>query len=123
MFDDLLAIAQMVDEYTIRQQSNPGNGLLQFTSGLASVGMSQVMKGGADENENTASLLEKLGDAAMYGKLAKVEQLIALCADVNAITECGKSPLMLAAMYGTQKRNRKIARCRSRSKSWRRGRV
>ncbi len=97
IFDDLLAIAQMMDEYTIRQQSNPGHGLLQFTSGLASSGMAQVM--GDVENE-TASLLEKLGDAAMYGKLAKVEQLLAQDADANAITECGKSPLMLAAMYG-----------------------
>ncbi len=100
IFNDLLAIAQMVDEYTIRQQSNPGHGLLQFTSGLASIGMSQVMEDDADQNENTASLLEQLGDAAMYGKLAKVEQLIAEGADVNAIAECGKSPLMLAAMYG-----------------------
>ncbi len=99
IFDDLLALAHMVDEYTIRQQSNPGHNLLQFTSGLASVGMSQVMENDLDNDENI-SLSEQLGDAAMYGKLAKVEQLVALCADVNAITECGKTPLMLAAMYG-----------------------
>jgi hypothetical protein len=99
MFDDLLAIAHMVDEYTIRQQSNPGHGLLQFTSGLASGGMAQVIKNDADDDENI-SLSEKLGDAAMYGKLAKVQQLIAEGADANAITECGKSALMLAAMYG-----------------------
>ncbi|MGB3757980.1 MAG: ankyrin repeat domain-containing protein [Rivularia sp. (in: cyanobacteria)] len=99
MFDDLLAIAQMVDEYTIRQQSNPGHGLLQFTSGLASVGMSQVIENDLDNDENIP-LSEQLGDAAMYGKLAKVEQLIAEGADVNAIAECGKTPLMLAAMYG-----------------------
>jgi ankyrin repeat protein len=43
---------------------------------------------------------EKLGDAALYGKLAKVQQLLSEGADPNAITECGKSPLMLAAMYG-----------------------
>ena len=100
MFDDLLALAHMVDEYTIRQQSNPGHGLLQFTSGLASVGMSQVMENDVDGEDENISLSEQLGDAAMYGKLAKVEQLVALCADVNAITECGKTPLMLAAMYG-----------------------
>ena len=99
IFDDLVAIAHMVDEYTIRQQSNPGHGLLQFTSGLATGGMSQVMENDVDEDENIP-LSEKLGDAAMYGKLAKVEQLIAEGADVNAITECGKTPLMLAAMYG-----------------------
>ena len=99
MFDDLLTFAHMVDEYTIRQQSNPGHNLLQFTSGLASVGMSQVMENDLDHDQNI-SLSEQLGDAAMYGKLAKVEQLVALCADVNAITECGKTPLMLAAMYG-----------------------
>jgi hypothetical protein len=99
MFEDLLNIAHMVDEYTIRQQSNPGHGLLQFTSGLASGGMAQVMKNDIDNDENI-SLSEKLGTAAMYGKLAKVQQLIAAGADANAITECGKSPLMLAAMYG-----------------------
>jgi len=45
-------------------------------------------------------LSEKLGDAAMYGKLEKVQQLIAAGGKVNAITACGKSPMMLAAMYG-----------------------
>ncbi|WP_103666799.1 ankyrin repeat domain-containing protein [Pseudanabaena sp. BC1403] len=43
---------------------------------------------------------EKLGEAAMYGKLAEVQKLLASGADPNIITECGKSPLMLAAMYG-----------------------
>lgn len=43
---------------------------------------------------------EKLGDAALYGKLAQVKQLLEEGIDPNAITECGKSPLMLAAMYG-----------------------
>lgn len=100
IFTDLRAIAHMVDEYTIRQQSNPGHGLLQFTSGLASGGMAQVMENDIDEEDENISLSEKLGDAAMYGKLTKVEQLIAEGADVNAITECGKTPLMLAAMYG-----------------------
>ncbi|MBE9042657.1 ankyrin repeat domain-containing protein, partial [Oscillatoriales cyanobacterium LEGE 11467] len=45
-------------------------------------------------------LAEKLGDAAVYGKLAQVRQLLAEGADPNAINECGKSPLILAAMYG-----------------------
>ncbi|MBD2072923.1 ankyrin repeat domain-containing protein [Phormidium sp. FACHB-592] len=45
-------------------------------------------------------LAEKLGDAALFGKLTKVQQLLAEGTDPNAITECGKSPLMLAAMYG-----------------------
>lgn len=102
MFEDLLNIAQMVDEYTIRQEANFGHGLVQFTSGLASFGMTQMIENDTDgeDDEEAVSLLEKLGDAAMYGKLAKVEQLIAEGADANAITECGKSPLMLAAMYG-----------------------
>lgn len=101
MFEDLLTIAQMVDEYTIRQEANFGHGLVQFTSGLAATGMAQMMEDDTDgEDEEAVSPLEKLGDAAMYGKLAKVQQLIAEGADANAITECGKSPLMLAAMYG-----------------------
>jgi ankyrin repeat protein len=45
-------------------------------------------------------LARKLGDAAMYGNLAKVQQLLRQGADPNALIECGKSPLMLAAMYG-----------------------
>ncbi len=99
MFDDLLAIAQMVDEYSIRQESNFGHGLVQFTSGLASTGMAQIMEDAADGADEDNEV-EKLGDAAMYGKLTKVQQLIAAGVNVNAITECGKSPLMLAAMYG-----------------------
>ncbi|MGP1381980.1 MAG: ankyrin repeat domain-containing protein [Thainema sp.] len=43
---------------------------------------------------------EQLGDAALFGKLAKVQQLLADGADPNVITKSGKSPLMLAAMYG-----------------------
>ncbi|MEA5592963.1 ankyrin repeat domain-containing protein [Rivularia sp. UHCC 0363] len=100
MFDDLLAIAQMVDEYSIRQESNFGHGLVQFTSGLASLGMTQMMSDDAEEDDDNKDDTEKLGDAAMYCKLAKVEQLLAAGADANAITECGKSALMLAAMYG-----------------------
>lgn len=45
-------------------------------------------------------LAEKLGDAALFGKLAKVQQLLDEGADPNAITECGKSSLIMAAMYG-----------------------
>lgn len=100
MLNDLLAIAQMVDEYSIRQESNFGHGLVQFTSGLASAGMAQMMEDDREDEDEALSPLEKLGTAAMYGKLTKVEQLIAAGADANAITECGKSPLMLAAMYG-----------------------
>ena len=43
---------------------------------------------------------EKLGEAALFGKLAQVQKLLASGADPNIITASGKSPLMLAAMYG-----------------------
>jgi ankyrin repeat protein len=43
---------------------------------------------------------EKLGKAALYGKLAQVQKLLASGADPNIITACGKSPFMLATMYG-----------------------
>ena len=45
-------------------------------------------------------LSEKLGNAAMYGKLERVKTLLAEGANANAITSCGKSPMMLSAMYG-----------------------
>ncbi len=99
MLDDLLAIAQMLDEYSIRQESNFGHGLVQFTSGLAAAGMAQMMEDDGSDNDSEDEV-EQLGTAAMYGKLTKVEQLITQGANANAITECGKSPLMLAAMYG-----------------------
>jgi ankyrin repeat protein len=43
---------------------------------------------------------EKLIDAAMYGKLAKVQTLIASGADVNAIGSCGRTALSLAIQGG-----------------------
>lgn len=45
-------------------------------------------------------LSERLGAAAMYGQVDKVKRLLAEGTDGNVITECGKSPMMLAAMYG-----------------------
>ena len=45
-------------------------------------------------------LAMKLGDAALFGKLSKVQQLIAIGADPNSMTKTGKSALMCAAMYG-----------------------
>lgn len=63
-------------------------------------GQKEIEKAIKRKARKNNKLAEKLGDAAMYGNLAKVEQLIAKGAEVNAITECGKTPMMLAAMYG-----------------------
>jgi ankyrin repeat protein len=61
----------------------------------------KAMARGSKSRERQANKLEeKLGTAAMYGNLAKVQQLLAEGAEANTITECGKSPLILAAMYG-----------------------
>lgn len=63
-------------------------------------GQKEIAKGIKRKAREANKLAEKLGDAALFGKLAKVQQLLTEGADPNAITECGKSPLMLAAMYG-----------------------
>ena len=63
-------------------------------------GEKEIAKAIKRKNRAANKLNEKLGDAALFGKLNKVKQLLNEGADPNAITECGKSPLMLAAMYG-----------------------
>jgi ankyrin repeat protein len=111
-FDHLLAIAQLVDEYTQRQESNSGHGILQFLGGFAQGSLAQLMDSPAeddsDEDDNddyckdgeSNKLNEKLGDAALYGKTNQVQRFLTAGADPNAITESGKTPLMYAAMYG-----------------------
>jgi len=112
MFNDLLAIAQMVDEYTIRQQSNFGHGLLQFTSGLASVGMAQMMENDVDEEDDEEEYNEDNEDKFEYDEdtvsplvrailqddLAQVETLLANGAEVNPSSWNEKLPLV-AAVY------------------------
>ncbi|MGB8702672.1 MAG: ankyrin repeat domain-containing protein [Thermosynechococcaceae cyanobacterium] len=63
-------------------------------------GKKDIERGLKSQARKANQLTEKLGDAAMYGQLGKVQHLLAEGAEANAITECGKSPLMLAAMYG-----------------------
>ncbi|HEY9693747.1 MAG TPA: ankyrin repeat domain-containing protein [Oculatellaceae cyanobacterium] len=63
-------------------------------------GQKKIAKAIKRKARKANKLAEKLGNAALYGKLTKVQQLLAEGADPNAITESGKSPLMLAAMYG-----------------------
>ncbi|HEY9852097.1 MAG TPA: ankyrin repeat domain-containing protein [Leptolyngbyaceae cyanobacterium] len=63
-------------------------------------GQKEIAKGIKRKARQANKLAEKLGDAALFGKLTQVQQLLAEGADPNAITECGKSPLMMAAMYG-----------------------
>ncbi|MDY6901945.1 MAG: ankyrin repeat domain-containing protein [Cyanobacteriota bacterium] len=113
MFDDLLAIAQMVDEYTIRQEANFGHGLLQFTSGLASAGMAQMMEDDEDGeeeeedeeydedkfeyDENEASPLIR---AILQDDLAQIETLLADGAEVNPSSSNDKVPLVAAVYRG-----------------------
>ncbi|PSF36221.1 hypothetical protein C7H19_13495 [Aphanothece hegewaldii CCALA 016] len=63
-------------------------------------GQKDIQRGIKRKERKANKLGEKLGTAAVFGKLAKVQRLLAEGADPNTITECGKSPLMLAAMYG-----------------------
>jgi ankyrin repeat protein len=63
-------------------------------------GQKEIDRGIKRKAREGNKLAEKLGDAALFGKLATVQQLLAEGADPNAITACGKSPLMMAAMYG-----------------------
>lgn len=51
IFSDLLAIAQVVDEYTIRQQSNVGHGWFQFVGAFAQASMTQMMGNDSAEIE------------------------------------------------------------------------
>ncbi len=62
-------------------------------------GQKKIAKEIKRKTRKANKLAEKLGDAALYGKLTKVQQLLAEGADPNAITACGKSPMM-AAIYG-----------------------
>ncbi|MBW4468966.1 MAG: ankyrin repeat domain-containing protein [Stenomitos rutilans HA7619-LM2] len=63
-------------------------------------GQKKIAQGIKSKAREANKLAEKLGDAALFGKSTKVQQLLADGADPNALTECGKSPLMMAAMYG-----------------------
>ena len=49
---NLVAIAKMVDEYTIRQQSNQGHGFLELANGFTIAGMQQIMGENEDEEEH-----------------------------------------------------------------------
>lgn len=98
-FDHLLAIAQLVDEYTQHQESNSGHGILQFLGGFAQGRMDQMMAGAAEEDseelededdddiddrieydEDSASPLVQ---AILQDDRARVEQLLAEGATVN----------------------------------------
>jgi ankyrin repeat protein len=63
-------------------------------------GQQEIEKATKRKAREGNKLGEKLGDAALFGKTAKVQQLLSEGADPNVITESGKTPLMLAAMYG-----------------------
>jgi ankyrin repeat protein len=101
-FDDLLTIAHLVDEYSQRQESNSGHGILQFLGGFAQGRFDQMMAGQAEDededeknegdddddeiddrieyDETTASPLVK---AILQNDLAQVEQLLSAGATVN----------------------------------------
>ena len=66
IFEDLLAVAKLVDEYTVRQQSNVGHGFLQFASGYANAQVEQMM---ADKRCHD----EEFYDALEYAELGQAE--------------------------------------------------
>jgi ankyrin repeat protein len=63
-------------------------------------GADKIAKGIRRKQREGNKLLEKLGNAALFGNLPKVQQLLLAGADVNALTSKGRSPLMCASMYG-----------------------
>jgi ankyrin repeat protein len=65
-------------------------------------GQEELTRGQKQQERAANKLNEKLGDAALYGKTQQIKRLLENGAEANCITECGKSPLMLAAMYGHQ---------------------
>ena len=65
-------------------------------------GQKEIAKAKKRKARKANKLGEKLGDAAVFGKLNKVKELLKEGADPNVITENGKTPLIYAAMYGHQ---------------------
>jgi ankyrin repeat protein len=106
-FDHLLAIAQLVDEYTQRQESNSDYGILQFLGGFAQGQFARMMESQAEDedtqeedgdNEEDAeedddeiedrieydeAAASPLVKAILQDDLAQVEQLLAAGATVN----------------------------------------
>jgi ankyrin repeat protein len=97
-FDHLLAIAQLVDEYTQRQESNSGHGILQFLGGFAQGQFARMMESQAEDDEDTEeeeddeiedrieydeAAASPLVKAILQDDLAQVEQLLAAGATVN----------------------------------------
>jgi ankyrin repeat protein len=100
--ENLLAIAQLVDEYTQRQESNSGHEILQFLGGFAQGRMEQMMAGAAEEDSEEAEDEDENDDddiddrieydeasasplvqAILQDDRTRVEQLLAEGATVN----------------------------------------
>lgn len=58
--------------------------------------MGLILLGGCQQSDNNAALL----DAAQKGDLAKVERLLKRGADINAVDDEERTPLILAAFEG-----------------------
>jgi ankyrin repeat protein len=71
--DNLLAIAQLVDEYTQRQESNSGHGILQFLGGFAQGRMDQMMAGAAEEDGEEAEDDEEGDDDDDEDEIDRIE--------------------------------------------------
>ena len=76
LFEDLEAIAHLVDEYTLRQQANTGHGMLQFIRGFALEGMAQQMAVFQNEDDPDASDEEEFDEDAVEYDLEAVSPLI-----------------------------------------------
>jgi ankyrin repeat protein len=104
-FDNLMAIAQSVDEYTLRQQDTFGHGMLQFLSGFASGGMMRTMGSEDEEDDDDCERIEydeaeetPIVQAILRNDLALVKKLLTEGADLNP-TDWDEDPPLVAAVY------------------------
>ncbi len=114
IFHDLLAIAKLVDEYTIRQQANFGHGFLQWATGLVETQISQMMGDDSaledddndleEENEENFEHYETtespLIRAILQDDLTRVETLLAAGVEVNPSAWDDPTPLVAAVQRG-----------------------
>ncbi|MGD2179914.1 ankyrin repeat domain-containing protein [Lusitaniella coriacea] len=111
IFTDLCAVAQMVDEYTLRQQSNSGHGFLQLAGGFAQASVEGMMGDDSDEMEDDEeeeydedaieydeASVSPLIQAILAEDVAQVESLLAEGTEVNP-SDWDENVPLVAAVY------------------------
>jgi hypothetical protein len=109
---NLLAIAQLVDEYTSRQQSNDGHGVFEALGVCAQAGMAEAMQvlSNDQSDDDDGSILDRieydesaatpLVQAILQDDLVAVEQFLSEGVELNPQGWDGQIPLVAAVFRG-----------------------